>query len=371
MNRLLICPQRARLLVLLLMTMPLMATAKTAPVESLNFYNWSDYIDESTIANFEKESGIAVQYEVYDDVSVANARLANGNSGFDVAVVSLQDLAQPGVGERFLPIDKSRLANYDNLDPVLLELMGRVDRGNAYGVNWLWGSTGLGFNTDKLEKLLGKDFIVDSWDLLFKPELASRLKDCGISMLDRPGEMLPIALAYLGLDPSSRDEEVIRKGQALLASIRPFIRSFNNSEYINELANGDVCLSVGWSGDVFQANERAKEAGRGIRVAYAVPREGAPLWFDMLAIPKNAPHADNAYRFLDFVLRPEVMAGISQYVQYANANRASLPLLDTALRNDPARYPAPARMPRMFVLVPPPPATATLYERLWRELKEH
>ncbi len=250
-----------------------------------------------------------------------------------------------------------------------MAVIAKLDPDNAHAINWLWGTTGIGYNEAKVLKALGPNAPVDSWDLVFKPENISKLKGCGVAVLDTPGEMLPIALNYLGEDPNSFDEAVIRKGEALLTSIRPYITEFNSSEYINELANGDICLSVGWSGDIFQAKTRAEEAKNGIVIKYNIPKEGAPMWFDMIAIPKDAKHPNNAHLFLNYIMRPEVMAGISNYVAYANANKASTPLVDKAILDNPGVYPTPEAKKKLFTFAVLPPDTDRLYTRIWTKLK--
>lgn len=350
------------------------ATAATAPAASeeekvLNIYNWSDYIGEDTIANFEKETGIKVTYDVFDSNELLEAKMVSGNTGYDLVVPSLQYLARQVRAGVFQPLDKSKLSNVSNLDPEIMSVIAKLDPDNAHAINWLWGTTGIGYNEAKVLKALGPNAPVASWDLVFKPENISKLKGCGVAVLDTPGEMLPIALNYLGEDPNSFDEAVIRKGEALLTSIRPYITEFNSSEYINELANGDICLAVGWSGDIFQAKTRAEEAKNGIVIKYNIPKEGAPMWFDMIAIPKDAKHPNNAHLFLNYIMRPEVMAGISNYVAYANANKASTALVDQAILDNPGVYPTPEAKQKLFTFAVLPPDIDRMYTRIWTKLK--
>jgi len=335
----------------------------------LNIYNWSDYIAEDTIANFEKETGIKVTYDVFDSNELLEAKMVSGNTGYDLVVPSLQYLARQVQAGVFQPLDKSKLTNYGNLDPAIMARIAKLDPDNAHALNWLWGTTGIGYNVAKVEAALGPNAPVASWDIVFKPEYISKLKSCGVAVLDTPGELLPIALNYLGEDPNSTDEAVIRKGEALLTKVRPYITEFNSSEYINELANGDICLAVGWSGDVFQAATRAEEAKNGIEIKYNIPKEGAPMWFDMIAIPKDAKHPINAHLFLDYILRPEVMAGISNYVAYANANQASTPMIDKSVLENPGVNPPPETMDKLFTFAVVPPDTDRLYTRIWTKLK--
>jgi putrescine transport system substrate-binding protein len=345
------------------------AGAPAAEEKVLNIYNWSDYIGEDTIARFEKETGIKVTYDVFDSNELLEAKLVSGNTGYDLVVPSLQYLARQVQAGVFQPLDKSRFKNYGNLDPAIMARIARLDPGNAHAINWLWGTTGIGYNVAKVKAALGEGAPVDSWDIVFKPEYVSRLKGCGVAVLDTPGELVPIALNYLGEDPNSFDPAVIARAEALLARVRPYITEFNSSEYINELANGDICLAVGWSGDIFQAAARARDAKNGIEVRYDIPKEGAPMWFDMMAIPKDAKHPGNAHLFMDFVMRPDVMAGISNAVQYANANKASTPLVDKAVLDNPDVYPPPDVMDKLFTFAVLPPDVDRLYTRLWTKLK--
>jgi putrescine transport system substrate-binding protein len=353
---------------------PTAAAGAAAPAAAeeekvLNIYNWSDYIAEDTIKNFEKETGIKVTYDVFDSNELLEAKMVSGNTGYDLVVPSIQYLARQVQAGVFQPLDKSKLTNYGNLDPAIMGIIGKLDPDNAHALNWLWGTTGIGYNAGKVKAALGANAPVDSWDLVFKVENISKLKSCGVAVLDTPGELIPIALNYLHEDPNSTDEAVIRKAEALLTSVRPYITEFNSSEYINELANGDICLAVGWSGDVFQAKSRAEEAKNGIEVGYNIPKEGAPMWFDMIAIPKDAKHPNNAHLFLNYILRPDVMAAISNYVAYANANKASTALVDKAVLENPGVYPTPETMTKLFTFAVVPPDTDRLYTRIWTKLK--
>ncbi len=344
-------------------------TAADGEEKILNVYNWSDYIAEDTLAQFEQETGIKVVYDVFDSNELLEAKLIAGNTGYDVVVPSLSFLGRQLKLGVFSPLDKARLGNLGNLDPGLMQRIAQIDPGNTYSVPYLWGTTGIGFNAAAIRERFGDDFEVDSWDLVFKPENAAKLADCGLVMLDTPQEIVPIALNYLGEDPNSFDEEVIAKGEALLASIRPHVRYFHSSQFINDLANGDVCVAIGWSGDIFQAQARAEEAENGVEVGYVIPKEGAPMWFDMLAIPKDARHPDNAHRFIDFLMRPDVMAGIQNYVSYASGNAAALPMVDEEIRNNPAVHPDEDTRSRLFTFVVIPPEVDRLYSRLWTRLK--
>jgi putrescine transport system substrate-binding protein len=343
--------------------------ATGAPSKTLNVYNWSDYIAEDTIPEFEKATGIAVTYDVFDSDEMVETKLLAGSSGYDVVVPSLSFLGRQIQAGVFLPLDKSKIPNLKNLDPAMLKRIEQQDPGNQYAVPYLWGTSGIGYNVDKIKAVFGDTAVTGSWDVVFKPENAAKLKDCGITVLDTPSELIPIALNYLGEDPHSFDPAVIDKAAALLKSIRPYIRNFHSSSYINDLANGDVCLVVGWSGDIIQARDRAAEAGNGVNVAYSIPKEGAPQWFDMLAIPKDAKNVDNAYAFINYLLDPKVAAANTNYVTYPNPVPASKPMVDQAIAEDPTIYPPAEVDAKLFTFAVLPPEVDRQYTRIWTELK--
>lgn len=340
-----------------------------AVARELNVYNWSDYISEDAIGNFEKASGIKVTYDVFDSNEVLEAKLMTGNTGYDIVVPSLSFLGRQVQAGVFQPLDKSRLKNYGNLDPELMARIAQIDADNAHAVPYLWGTTGIGYNVAKAKELFGEDVEINSWDYVFKPENLAKFHSCGVTILDTAQEIVPAALNYLGEDPNSFDPEVIAKAEALLQSIRPHITNFHSSQLINDLANGDICLAVGWSGDIIQAADRAEEAAAGVEVAYVIPNEGAGMWFDMLAIPKDARHVDAAYEFIDYLLQPEVMASIQNYVAYASANAAALPMVDEEIRTDPGIYPSEAAKAKLYTFAVLPPEVDRIYTRLWTSLK--
>ena len=317
----------------------------------LNIYNWSDYIDPSIIDDFTKETGIRVVYDVYDSNEILETRLLAGGSGYDIVVPSAEYMMRQIQAGVFQKLDKSKLPNLTNMWPVVTERVASYDPGNAYSVNYMWGTTGVGYNINKVKELL-PDAPLNSWALVFDPKNAEVLSKCGIDMLDAPGEIMPAALSYLGLDPNASDAESIGKAEALLMKVRPYIRRFHSSEYINALANGDICVAVGFSGDVFQARSRAKEAGRGVEIGYFIPHEGALMWFDQMAIPADAPHVDAAHQFINYMMRPEVAAKASNFVSYANGNLASQKLIDPAILNDPSIYPDETTMKSLYVKKP-------------------
>ncbi|MBM2854026.1 MAG: spermidine/putrescine transporter substrate-binding protein [Steroidobacteraceae bacterium] len=311
------------------------------PEEKVLFvYNWSDYIGETTIAEFEAKTGIKVTYDVFDSNEVLETKLLAGKTGYDVVVPSANFLERQIQAGVFLPLDKSKLPNLVNMDPDIMQRVAAHDAGNDHSINYLWGTTGVGYNPDLVKKALGTDTL-DSWSAVFDPAIAKKLAKCGISMLDAPSEVMDSALIYLGRDPNSEKAEDLAAAEELLMKVRPYVRYFHSSQYINDLATGEICVSLGWSGDVLQARDRGAEAEKPVRVAYTIPKEGAIMWFDMLAIPTDAPHPGNAHEFLNFIMDPAVAGGISNYVAYANGNAASLPLVSEDLRNDPSVYPTP------------------------------
>lgn len=344
-------------------------TALVAQDQVLNVYNWSDYIAEDTIAKFEEEFGVSVNYDVYDSNEVLEARLFAGNTGFDV-VVPTSDFLRRQVGAGiYQPLDYSKLPNAQNMDADLMAAAGVYDPENAHSVIYMWGTTGIGYNTAMIAERLGDDAPTDSWDMVFDVDNISKLADCGVTMLDAPTEILPAAMNYLGLDPKSTDTDDLEAGAELLASIRPYVRYFHSSQYISDLANGDVCLSVGWSGDVFQALYRAEEAENGVEIAYVIPSEGALQWFDMLAIPVDAPNPDLAHEFINFVMRADITADITNYVWYANGNAASLELVDPEITGDPGIFPTEAAKQRLWASEVYTARTDRVINRLWTTVK--
>ncbi|KAA5604183.1 polyamine ABC transporter substrate-binding protein [Roseospira marina] len=336
---------------------------------TLHFYNWSDYIAEDTIPNFEAQTGIDVTYDVYDSNEVLEAKLLAGNTGYDLVVptgIFMERQVKAGV---YQPLDKDKIPNLKTLNPRLMEYLAQLDPGNEHAAIYMWGTTGIGMNVDMVKARLGEDGPLDSYDMFFKPENLAKLADCGVHVLDAPTELLPIALHYLGLDPSSGNREDFRKVEELLMPIRPYITKFHSSEYVNALANGDICLAIGWSGDVLQAADRAAEADNGVTVTYVIPKEGTLLWFDTLAIPTDAPNPDAAHQMINYLLEPEVTASISNYVAYANANDTSKPFLDEEVLNDPRIYPADDVLDRLFPDRASTQAVDRLRTRLWSKFK--
>ncbi len=343
-----------------------------APVEAarLNVYNWSDYIAEDTIARFEQATGIKVTYDVYADSETLEAKLIAGGSGYDVVFPPARPFAARHIAAGlYLPLDKSRLTSWSNLDPQILESLRDVDPGNAHLMPYMWGTTGIGWNVAKVRERLGADFTVDSWAVLFDPQQAAKLKGCGITILDDEQEAFYAALIYLGRDPNRSSGGEIDAVRELYAGIRPFIRNFDSAGVIDNLANGEVCVAMGYSGDVLQARNRAAEAGNGVEIAYAIPKEGAVRWLDSAAIPKDAPHPGNAHRFIEFLLQPDVIASISNYVRYANANLAAKPMVDEIIRNDPGIYPGEEVLAKLIDPQQLPEDVNRARQRAWTSIK--
>jgi putrescine transport system substrate-binding protein len=317
---------------------PGQAAVPVAEEKVLNVLNWSDYIAPDTIERFEKETGIKVNYDVFDSNEVLETKLLTGRTGYDVVVPTdyfLERQAKQGI---LLPLDKSKLPNLRNIDPAVLERLQGNDPGNRYGVPYAGVVTGIGYNVAKLRKALG-NVALDSWAIVFDPKNAAKIKECGFTMLDQEGEIFFSAKVALGIDPASERQEDLAAAEAMLLKVRPFVRYFNSSQYINDLANGETCVAVSWSGDVLQARDRAREAGKGIEISFVVPKEGALQSFDMLAIPADASHPDNAHKFIDFLMRADVAAEFTKFRKYPSGNLAAEKLVDAELRADPLVFP--------------------------------
>lgn len=360
---------RLALAALTVLAAPALAGGAGAAETVVHVYNWSDYIADDTLARFEKETGIKVVYDVYDKNEVLETKLLTGKSGYDVVFPSLKPFAErlirAGV---FRPLDKSKLKNLGNLDPAVLATMAEADPGNRHVLPYMWGTTGLGYNVAKVKAALGPNAPVDSWRLVFEPENARRLAGCGISFLD-DDEALAAVLIHLGKSPHSTDALDLAAAETAFRKIRPYVKHFHSSQYIDQLANGDICVAHGYSGDVIQARNRAREAKNTVEIAYAIPREGAVLWIDVMAIPKDAPHPNAAHAFIDFLLKPDVIAAISNKVAYANGNAAATPLVAPTVRNDPSIYPPPEVKERLLTLKVLPEAARRARVRAWTRIK--
>ena len=344
-----------------------LSTAAFAQEKVVNVFNWSDYIDDTIIADFTKETGIKVVYDVFDSNEILETKLLAGSSGYDVVVPTATFLARQIQAGVFQKLDKSKLPNLSNMWDVVQQKTAIYDPDNAYSINYMWGTTGIGYNKKKIAERLGTDKI-DSWKTIFDPVEIAKLADCGVYMLDSATDILPTALNYLGLPADSKSPEDLAKAEELMLSIRPHIRKFHSSEYINALANGDICVAIGWSGDIFQARDRAAEAEQGVEVGYAIPKEGAYMWFDQMAIPADAKNLEEAHIFLNYIMRPEVAAKASNYVVYANGNKASQALIDPAITGDPAVFPDEATMAKLFTTTPASPKDQRVITRTWTKI---
>ncbi|WP_244965988.1 polyamine ABC transporter substrate-binding protein [Pseudomonas luteola] len=334
----------------------------------VHIYNWSDYIGETTLEDFQKETGIKPVYDVFDSNETLEGKLLAGRTGYDVVVPSNHFLGKQIKAGAFMKLDRSQLPNWQNLDPALLKQLQTNDPGNEHSVPYLWGTNGIGYNVDKVKEVLGTDKI-DSWAVLFEPENIKKLTKCGVSFMDSPDEVIPAMLNYLGLNPNSTNPDDYKKAEAKLLQVRPYVTYFHSSKYISDLANGNICVAFGYSGDVFQAASRAEEAGKGVKIAYAIPKEGANLWFDLLAIPKDASNAKEAHAFINYLLRPEVIAKVSDSVGYANPNPESGELMDQKVRQDETVYPPQEVMDKLYVMAELPPQILRVSTRSWTRIK--
>jgi putrescine transport system substrate-binding protein len=334
----------------------------------LNLYIWSDYLAPNTLADFEKQTGIKVHTAYYDTNETLETKLLAGSSGFDIVVPTASYFERQIKAGAYLTLDKSKLPNLKNMDPELMAKVAPNDPDNGHGVIYLWGTNGIGYN-EKMVKALMPDAPLDSWRLVFDPSVASKVAKCGISLLDSPAEMLRAVYSYLGKNPNSQSADDLAQAEAVLSKIRPYIRNFSSSEYIEALANGDLCISVGYNGDVLQARDRAREANKGTEIKYIVPKEGSILWFDMLGTPKDAPDPESAYAFMNYMMTPQVIADVSNFKRYANANAASQPLLLPAVKDDPAIYPPPEQRQKLALQKADSPEQTRAITRVWQKFK--
>lgn len=344
-------------------------TAGAAGAEEVRVYNWSDYIDEELLSQFEEETGYELIYDVFDSNEVLETKMLAGGSGYDVVVPSGTFLQRQIAAGAFQPLDKSQLSNLGNLWDVVQARTETYDPGGAYSINYMWGTTGIGVNVGKVTEILGEDAPIASLDLVFDPANMEKLADCGVHFLDAPAEMIPAALQYIGEDPDAKDQDTLAKAEPVLAAVRPYVQKFHSSEYISALANGDICVAFGWSGDILQSRDRAYEADNGIEVAYNAPSEGALMWFDQMAIPVDAPNPAGAHAFLDFIMDAGNMAAASNYVYYANGNLASQPMLEEDVIGDPAIYPDAATLETLYTTTPYDARAQRFVTRMWTRIK--
>ncbi|MGO9803032.1 MAG: polyamine ABC transporter substrate-binding protein [Steroidobacteraceae bacterium] len=334
----------------------------------LNVYNWSDYIQPSVIADFEKEYGIRVNYDVFDSNEILETKLLTGHTNYDIVAPSGAFLERQLQADIYQKLDKAQLPNLRNVDPDVARAEALYDPGNQYSIDYMWITSGVGYNVAAIHARM-PNAPLDSWRMLFDPTVVSRFKDCGISILDAPSEVVGTVLLYLGRKPMSNSLEDLRVAEAALKAIRPYVRYVDSSRYIDNLANGDICLVMGWSGDVKQAHDRAQEAGKGVELAYSIPQQGAISNYDTMAIPADAPHVHNAHLFLNFLLRPDVAARNSNLIKYANAVIPSIQPLDPAVVNDPGVYPPAAVRARLIPERARPADYQRLLTRMWTRFK--
>jgi len=343
--------------------------ASMAVAEEVRVYNWSDYIDEELLAKFEAETGIDLVYDVFDSNEVLETKMLAGGSGYDVVVPTADFLQRQITAGAFQPLDYAKLPNSGNMWDVIKERTDSYDPGAEYAINYMWGTTGVAVNTGKVAEVLGNDAPISSLALVFDPANMEKLASCGVYFLDAPTELIPAALTYLGLDPNTRDKGEIEQAGAVLEAVRPYVKKFHSSEYINALANGDICAAIGWSGDVLQARDRAWEADNGVEIAYNAPVEGALMWFDMMAIPVDAPNPQAAHIFLNFIMDAQNMATASNYVYFANGNLASQEFLVEDVIGDTAIYPDDDTMRTLYTIQPYDAKTQRVITRLWTKIK--
>jgi len=345
------------------------ATGQGKQERIVNVYNWSDYIDPGVLEDFTRETGIKVKYDTFDSNDILETKLLAGRTGYDLVVPTAYFLQRQIKAGVFQKIDKSKLPNLGNVWGEISQRLSAYDPGNQYAVNYMWGTTGIGFNIRKAREVLGADAKIDSWDVMFKPEAIGKFKDCGVHMLDASDDVFAAALGYLKLDPNTSEPAELEKAADLMMTVRPFVRKFHSSEYLNALASGEICLVLGYSGDIKQAQKRAAEAKNGIEIGYAIPKEGTQLWFDNLSIPKDARNVAEAHMLIDYLLKPEVAAKNSNFISYASGNAASRPFLDKAILEDKTIYPDEATMKSLYTITAHDQKTQRLLNRLWTRIK--
>lgn len=346
----------------------ILAQPAVAAEKVVNVYNWSDYIDPTVLEDFTKETGIKVVYDTYDSNDILQTKLLAGKTGYDIVVPTTSYLANQIAAGVIGKLDKKALTNYGNLDKDVMARMAKYDPGNEHSIPYLWGTTGIGYNVAKMKERMG-DAPVDSWKIIFDPELLKKFADCGVTMLDAPDEILPAALNYLGLNPDSKDPKDLKQAQDLIMKVRPYVRKFHSSQYINDMANGEICLAVGWSGDFGIAATRAEEAKNGVEVGYSIPKEGALMWIDSLNLTADAPNRENALIFINYMMRPDTIAKSTNFVSYPNGNAASRPLVNKEISEDPLIYPPPEVFAKLYAISPSDQKTLKLFTKIWTSIK--
>src|SRR3984957_2041666 len=363
------CCTQIRFIAAIAAILALSSPLAQAQQRTVNFYNWSNYIAPGVLEDFTRETGIKVVYDTFDANETLETRLLAGKSGYDVVVPTAYFLQRQITANVFQKLDKSKLPNLVNAWPEVTKRLATYDPGNLYAANYMWGTTGIGYNVKAVQKILGADARIDSWDIVFKPDNLARFKDCGIHMLDSADDILPAALNYLGLGPNSTQQSHPEQAAHSVRKIRPYVRKFHSSEYLSALAAGEICLVVGWSGDIMQARSRANEAKSDVEIGYAIPKEGAQMNFDHLAIPADAKNVSEAYELINYLYRPEVAARNSDFLSYANGNLASQKLVDPKILDDKTIYPEQAKLAKLFIITARDPATQRVTHQLWTRVK--
>jgi putrescine transport system substrate-binding protein len=352
----------------------LFAGGALAQDKVVNVYNWSDYIDPSVLESFTKDTGIKVVYDTMDSNDVLETKLYAGNTGYDVVVPSGLNLKREIAAGVLQPLDKSKIPNLQYVWDRIAKTLEAFDPGNQYAVNYMWGTTGIGYNVAKAKAIMG-DAPMNTWDVVFKPENLAKFASCGVYFLDSPDDIMPSAARFLGINPDSKDPKDIAKIATVLSSVNKYVKKYHSSEYINAIANGDICLVVGWSGDIIQAKNRAIDAHTKspdkplVDIAFAIPKEGALMWFDSMAIPKDAPHVDNALAFINYMNKPEIAAKNSNFLSYANGNKESQKSITPDILNDTSIYPDEATMANLFITTPADAKIQKLWTRTWTKIK--
>jgi putrescine transport system substrate-binding protein len=352
----------------LILSMSLAACGQGDKQDTLKIYNWSDYIDPLILADFTKETGIKVQYDTFDSNEILETKVLQGDTGYDIVAPSNHNIPRYVTAGAITALDKSKLPNEKNLWPEIMAYMEPFDPGSKHTIPYMWGTIGIGYNVKEVAKRL-PGVNIDSWAVVFDPANLAKLKDCGVYYLDASEDMYAVALNYLGKDPNSKNLADYQAATDMMVKARPFVRKFHSSEYVEALANGDICVAIGYSGDILQAKTRAEEAKNGVEINYVIPKEGSQVWFDVFAIPADAPNKEAAYKFLDYMLRPDVIAKSSNFTQYANANSAATPLVNPAVRDNPNVYPTPEVSKRLFVTTAKDQALLRDVTRMWTRVQ--
>lgn len=344
--------------------------AAVAATGSLNIYNWSDYVDPATVAEFEKTNGVKVRYDYYDSNETLEAKVLTGKSGYDLVAPSIANVGRQIKAGAYQEIDKNLIPNYGNIDPELLSMMDKVDPGNKYAVPYFWGINTLAINKDQVAKALGTDKLPENeWDLAFNPEYTAKLKSCGISFLDSPTEQLPLALNYIGKDANSENADDLKAAVEMMKKVRPDVKRFSSSGYIDDMAAGNLCVAIGYGGDLNIAKNRAKDAKNGVNIEVLTPKTGVGIWIDSFMIPKGAQNTANAHKYISYTLDPQVAAKNGNFVTYAPASKPARALMEKTFAEDNSIFPSDEVKAKSFVVLPKSPDAVKLSVRLWQGLK--